>query len=283
MQKHMICLLLSLLLVFSFGSYALAQGAAQNNQAVAISGPYYTINGVAVSDPSMCNIGGNTYVSMQTALAQVYSNVNISWAGNRATVVADGLTLEVGLGESYILANGRALQVPNRVQVINGRVLLPIRPLAQAMGGFVEWDAQSGTSALYSGSPIQSGNTYYNGDDLYWLSRIINAESGGEPLEGKLAVGTVVLSRVASPKFPNSVYGVVFERNNGVWQFTPVRSGAINRAPNEESIIAAKLCLEGVQVAKPSLYFVNQYVSPNSWASRNRPYVTTIGRHTFFA
>ena len=64
-------------------------------------------------------------------------------------------------------------------------------------------------------------------------------------MEGKIAVGNVVLNRVNDPRFPNTVYGVVFQRN----QFTPAMTGTINRTPNESSVIAAKLCLEGANTA----------------------------------
>jgi len=114
---------------------------------------------------------------------------------------------------------------------------------------------------------------------VYWLSRIIYAESGNQSLDGKIAVGNVVLNRVASPRFPNTVYEVIFQRN----QFTPAMTGSINRTPSAESVIAAKLCLDGANTAGDALYFVNPNMSPYSWASRNRPYVATIGAHAFFA
>ena len=136
------------------------------------------------------------------------------------------------------------------------------------------------TITIAAGSgPIASGDSFYNSTDLYWLSRIIYAESGNQPLEGKIAVGNVVLNRVASSLFPNSVYDVIFQRN----QFTPASSGSINRVPSEDAVIAAKLCLDGANTADNALYFVNPKASPNSWASRNCTYVATIGAHAFFA
>ena len=117
------------------------------------------------------------------------------------------------------------------------------------------------------------------GGQMAILSRIIYAESGNQSLDGKIAVGNVVLNRVASPRFPNTVYEVIFQRN----QFTPAMTGSINRTPSAESVIAAKLCLDGANTAGDALYFVNPNMSPYSWASRNRPYVATIGAHAFFA
>ncbi|HJC41086.1 MAG TPA: cell wall hydrolase, partial [Candidatus Intestinimonas pullistercoris] len=106
-----------------------------------------------------------------------------------------------------------------------------------------------------------------------------NVESGNQPLDGKLAVGTVIMNRVESPLFPNTIYDVIFAPN----QFTPAQNGTIHREPNAESVIAAKLILEGIRVGGNSLYFVNPSISPNSWAQRNRTYVTTIGAHSFFS
>lgn len=143
-----------------------------------------------------------------------------------------------------------------------------------ALGAGVEWDGTQSTIQITSGSgPILSGEQAYQADVVYWLSRIIYAESGNQPLDGKIAVGNVVLNRVASPRFPNSVYEVIFQRN----QFTPAANGSINRTPSAESVVAAKLCLDGANTAGSALYFVNPTVAPGSWASRNRPYVATIG------
>ena len=65
-----------------------------------------------------------------------------------------------------------------------------------------------------------------------------------------------MLNRVASPRFPNSVYEVIFQRN----QFTPAANGSINRTPSAESVVAAKLCLDGANTAGSALYFVNPTV-----------------------
>ena len=61
---------------------------------------------------------------------------------------------------------------------------------------------------------------FYDHDELYWLSKLIYAESGAEPFLGKLAVGTVVMNRVDSDEFPSNIVDVIFDKENGV-QFTP--------------------------------------------------------------
>ena len=188
--------------------------------------------------------------------------------------------LEMKPGAKYIVANGRYLYVPTGVKLENGTVMVPVRTLCQALGAEVVWNGEEGTIIITSGSgPIASGDSYYDQEDLYWLSRIIYAESGNQSLEGKIAVGNVVLNRVASTQFPNTVYGVIFQRN----QFTPASNGRINRTPTAECVIAAKLALEGANTAGNALYFINPSISSSRWFSRNCTYVATIGAHAFFA
>ena len=84
----------------------------------------------------------------------------------------------------------------------------------------------------------------YSEEDLYWLARIISAESRGEPLEGQIAVGNVVLNRVDSDNYPDTIKEVIFDRNHGV-QFEPVENGTVYDDPTPTSVLAAKLALEG--------------------------------------
>jgi N-acetylmuramoyl-L-alanine amidase len=113
---------------------------------------------------------------------------------------------------------------------------------------------------------------------VYWLSRIISAESKGEPLRGQLAVGNVVLNRVRHRSYPNTIYGVIFER----WQFTPAMNGTIYESPSWLSTIAAKMCLEGYSISNEILFFCNPRTSESSWVVNNRPYAFTLGRHAFY-
>ena len=128
---------------------------------------------------------------------------------------------------------------------------------------------------------LKSGAQVYNADQVYWLARIISAEARGESMKGKLAVGNVVLNRVRSTAFPNTVYGVIFDRKYGT-QFSPVANGTIYNTPTVDSIIAAKMCLEGYSLSSDILYFVNPQKAPDSWIAQNREYVFSVGNHAFF-
>ena len=144
----------------------------------------------------------------------------------------------------------------------------------------VTWNGTTGVTSVTRGSgAAKFGEQYYNADDLFWLSRVIYTESGNQPLEGKMAVGNVVMNRVKHPSFPGTIEGVLAQKN----QFTTYWSGHIARStPNAESVIAAKLVLDGgvVEEVKNALYFDS---AANSWASRNRTCVAVIGGHRFYA
>ena len=77
-------------------------------------------------------------------------------------------------------------------------------------------------------------------DDIFWLARIIHAESQGEPYIGKVAAGNVVMNRVNSKQFPNTIYGVIFEYFQGIPQFSPVADGTIYNNPSAECLKAAE-------------------------------------------
>ena len=246
MKKRALCALVSLALCVTLAGQA----------AAAESSVSFVVNGITLAADVPNRVEARTtYVSYWPIVSALYPNATAEWVNGQAEVKADGLTLHIKPGAQYIEANGRYLYVPDGVK---------------CEGYSIQITSGSG--------PILSGEQAYQADVVYWLSRIIYAESGNQPLDGKIAVGNVVLNRVASPRFPNSVYEVIFQRN----QFTPAANGSINRTPSAESVVAAKLCLDGANTAGSALYFVNPTVAPGSWASRNRPYVATIGAHAFY-
>jgi len=134
-----------------------------------------------------------------------------------------------------------------------------------------------------SGVPFKSAPVAESqNEDLYWLSRIIEAEAGAEPYSGKVAVGSVVLNRKASPDFPNTVKGVIFEYYKGIPQFTPVADGTIYNTPSQDSINAAKEAIRGSKPVGNATYFFNPDKSPADWIVANKTFVKRIGNHVFY-
>lgn len=138
------------------------------------------------------------------------------------------------------------------------------------------------TAASPSTTTSASRGTSYSSDDLYWLSRIINAEAEDESYSGKVAVGNVILNRVKSSSFPNTIKGVIFEYYQGIPQFSPVAEGTIYNTPNADSINAAKAAMNGTSYVGSATYFFNPAKSAGTWIVKNNTYVTRIGNHVFY-
>ena len=208
----------------------------------------------------------------------------VSWDGdtNTASAVWSSTVIEVRAGEEYITANGRCFWCGVVNIIDDGTMYVSADALARAFGSETVYNDTRSRITVADGGSIISGDEYYDKTELFWLSRIISAESRGEPLYGKIAVGTVVYNRVASDRYPDTVYGVIFDMKNGV-QFSPAYSGSVFRTPTEESVIAAKLCMEGARVPGEPMYFCTTEIMETSWAGRSRPYIATIGGHAFFA
>lgn len=113
-------------------------------------------------------------------------------------------------------------------------------------------------------------------NDLYTLASVINGEGRGEPYTGQVAIGAVVLNRVNSEKFPNTISGVVYQ--NGA--FDSVRDGQINLKPSETALRAARDALNGWDPTNGSLYFWNPSTATSKWIW-SIPIKLQIGRHVF--
>ncbi len=229
-------------------------------------------------------INGTTFVPLR-AFYDAHTDARISFnaATRTATVTAGGLSLTATDGARYLIANGRYLYTDTPLVILSdGSFYAPIRLLAKTLSLTVGWDSVTRSATLTGAvKPLENADSYYDADDLYWLSRIISAESRGEPLIGQIAVGNVVQNRVASKQFPNTVYGVIFDFKHGT-QFTPAATGAIYKSPYYLSVIAAKICLEGYTVSDAILFFYEPTASTTNWIDRARPFAFRIGAHRFY-
>jgi N-acetylmuramoyl-L-alanine amidase len=125
-------------------------------------------------------------------------------------------------------------------------------------------------------SPTSVVKTTYSAHDLDVMSRIVEAEAGGEPYEGKVVVAEVIMNRV-SAGFASSIEAVVYQPH----QFTPVATGTINEPASDESIRAAKEVLSTYK-GNPNgaLYFYNPSKTSDKWV-RSRTVIEAIGNHIF--
>lgn len=228
-------------------------------------------------------LGTTTYVPFEAANELLsFGTAEVTGSPEAMTAVAADVSVSARAGDCYVEASGRYIGGSDSV-MIRGMLYVPIRSIAKAYGTEVVWQDATRSVDLYSTDEvITPGEAFYDADEVFWLARIIQAESGGEPMKGKILVGNVVMNRVLSSAFPNTIYGVIFDRKYGV-QFTPIINGSIYNTPSEESIIAAKLCLDSYYISRAALYFLNPVIAQNFWVPANRPYLTTVGCHDFYA
>lgn len=235
------------------------------------------VDGTTLSGTSYL-LGSVTYVPLR-ALLNAFGGWDVAWEGNSRSAVANSSTdsLSAGIGKSYLTVNGVRYRTPAAIFLQNGATYVPLRITAEALGASVAWDYRM------RGAAVTSANFDLpcTASDLYWLARIISAESRGETLEGQIAVGNVVLNRVASKEFPNTIPGVIFDRKHGV-QFEPVSNGTVYSTPTQQSVQAARLALSGSSTAGKALYFYAPALSAGTWINANRTYLATIGCHRFY-
>ena len=127
-----------------------------------------------------------------------------------------------------------------------------------------------------SGGSSASSGSNTNGN-LYLLARLVYGEARGEPYKGQVAVAAVVLNRVKSSKFPNSVSGVIYQSG----AFSVVSDGQINLTPDETAIKAARDAMNGYDPTNGCLYYYNPAKTTNQWML-SKPVLLRIGNHAFF-
>lgn len=278
-----LCALFAVLMLIGASVIGTSADASVEYPAGSVATNVY-LDGVEVLDGDCVIVNSITYVPLRK-FCLLFDDCSFSWNGNTSTATvytANGMTITAKSGTLYINANGHYYYTVGQIYNWSGHLYIPIRPLARAFNSELNWNAARHAVELTSpvGTPAVA-KASYDADDLYWLSRIISAESRGEPFVGQIAVGNVVLNRVASTSYPNSVYGVVFDRRGGT-QFSPVSFGTIYNTPSESAVIAAKICLEGYTVSDSILFFMNPRISTTNWISKNRPYAFSIGNHDFY-
>ena len=142
----------------------------------------------------------------------------------------------------------------------------------QGDNGISVTGAVNGATAEALGLYMSEQDNY----NLYLLAKCIHAEARGEPYIGMVAVGAVILNRVASPDFPNTIYEVIYQP----WAFTATHDGQINLEPERAAYQAAQDALNGWDPSYGSLYYYNPNTATSAWIFSKQT-VTVIGDHVF--
>ena len=295
--KKIVVSLIVLLLFFQLSN-------ASSNIRIQVNGKYLSPD----VPPFITN--SSTYVPIRF-VSEALNIKNIKWdaESGSVTIKSADKTLVLFVNKNYAYINNEYTRLENNALISNSRTFVPVRFISECFNAYVDWDDSTQTVLINSNKttssskPSNSTNTKpsssssnntvasapsnsasqtsnYN-DAVYWLSRIIEAEASGEPFKGKVAVGEVILNRVKCEEFPNTIWGVIFDKNFGI-QFEPVANGTIYNTPSEDSILAAKTALNGSNYIGECLYFLNPTIAKSTWITKNREYYTTISKHEFY-
>ena len=140
-------------------------------------------------------------------------------------------------------------------------------------------DGIAGTQTLKAmgiTSSSSSSSSSNNSSNVNLLARVVYGEARGEPYTGQVAVAAVVLNRVKSSKFPNTISGVVYQSG----AFDAVADGQINMTPDTTAKKAAQDALNGWDPSYGAIYYFNPSTATNKWIW-SRPMTVTIGKHRF--
>ena len=216
------------------------------------------------------------------------ARLSMSWSEDNGTLTLSvpGAVLTGHKDDGYFEADGRYIYAPDGWLVKGDVLYLPSDAVERLFGVKVSASAKRDRLELSTDklAVISGGANYYelnyDAELLYWLPQIINAEAKFEPLAGQIGVGNVVMNRLRSPDFPDTIFEVIYDTEHTV-QFEPISTGGIFQEPTEQATIAAYLCLEGYSTVGGSLYFVNPEFG-SGWFDSSLELVETIGHHNFY-
>lgn len=232
-------------------------------------------------------IGGLLLVNI-TLLAGAFCVEGIK--ANREAVVP---AFEMKLDAAYTADDkssvmGMVFRAASGQRVVDYGVLTQPEEVQEAESGIVEMQS-AGLETKESQSAAKTQGLVYQlcQEDYDILLRIVEAEAGGEDEDGKLLVANVVLNRVNSEQFPDTVTEVVKQKSKGVTQFSPVATGSIWKVTvSEETVAAVQRALEGEDISQGALYFAARKYADSErmrWFDENLTFLFQHGGHEFFA
>lgn len=137
-------------------------------------------------------------------------------------------------------------------------------------------DGKVGKQTLQTMGISDNSTQGSNSGDLALLARLISAEARGEPYNGQVAVGAVVLNRIEHPSFPNTLSGVIYQSG----AFTCIVDGQFDEPVSESAYRAARDAMNGVDPCGGAIYYFNPVTATNKWIW-SRPLIVVIGKHRF--
>ncbi len=217
----------------------------------------YFNGGFVATEVDPFNKDGITYVTLRS-FTDLLNIQDVEWDGEERSVGISysGKSLKFYLDQNIVLVNGREYFIDGQPTLVNGNTMVPLDFIAHNFDCDISWDSL--TQSLYvkkEGISIKMNDGGYSSEDVLWLARIVQVEGNGTPYDCKLAIANVVLNRVKSGVFPDSVKNVIFHHG----QFPPAyKAGFSESIPRDENIYVAKMALNGDNNISTCLYFNNR-------------------------
>jgi hypothetical protein len=199
---------------------------------------------------------GRTYVSLRFIGEALGADVCWVKEEKKALVITQKSLMELFAEKKEILINGEKHNMDSSIEISNSRAMVPLRFISETLGCKVDWDPKYYTLSINNENlVIPASSVYkrpYTDEDLLWLARLIHVEGKGLSINAKVAIANVVLNRIKSPAYPDTIQSVIFQKG----QFPPAcKSGFKTLTPTQECITAAKMAYEGVNNISKCLYF----------------------------
>ena len=222
---------------------------------------------------------------MKKTIFAIMSGIMMLTSGVVGAVAVNNYTYSAGQAQALTASQTRTMQTnlkrwgyyKGTVDGIFGSKTKAAVKLFQKKNGLVV-DGIVGKKTL-AALGMSSGNTSSSStssSDLYLLAKCVHAEARGESYVGQVAVAAVILNRVKSNQFPNTIAGVIYQP----YAFTAVNDGQINLEPNQTAYSAARDALNGWDPTYGCLYYYNAATATSKWIY-TRKTVVTIGKHVF--
>lgn len=192
-------------------------------------------------------------------------------------VSADEISIEVSPGDTLVeIANNESIELDTLIelnpQIKNPNLIFPGQTINLANQGVAQDDSKAISDDSYGQSVVPATD-----GAQYLLAQLVEAEAGNQSFEGRVAVANVVLNRVASGKFPNSIEAVIYQSG----QFSPITDGAINNVPTAESIRAVQVAVNAGGSPYGALYFYNPATAGGQAWFNALETTNVIGNHVF--
>jgi len=225
------------------------------------------INGVNLKTPVNSFLeNGTVYVPVRALCEALGATVDWNEATEAAMVTKGDVVLNFSETDPSM----------HKAQLYHDSFCTPVRIIAEAFGFKVDWDNRYYnvliTADGYTVPEAFINHSAYSDEDILLLAKLIYAEAGACTFNEQLGIGGVVMNRIKSPSYPNTISGVIYDTKWSV-QFPPAFDGSLDRDPSGVAIIAAKCVMHGTNVVGGSIGFT--YTGDTtSWITQNMtPYV----------